>query len=215
MESKELGKTLAIEIAKPTVDLSQDYAELSIDALIDNPVLKEVPLVKTVVALGKTAIALREWHFVKKLLAFLKELHSGDRASQKANEFKQRLSSDEAFRNKVTEHILVIVDRYITVDKAKILGHLFKAHVNGEFPWDDFVCLSIILEALQPQAFKTLEDLAAHEPRFTSHSNAPPEEALLFAAGIGTRYGTGFRVTPLGVQLYDHGIRPYLKSTQR
>lgn len=208
MKRERLDASFASEILNPTLDLAPDYAQMGIDAFETSEVLKEVPLVKTAVALFKTGVAIREWHFVQKLLAFLKEFHGNSTESQGTRAFRDRINSDSAFRDKVASHLLIILDRYGTTERAQTLAHLFSAHVDGEISWDDFVSLSEILDALHRRSHAFLKELADSATPFLYHGGDRPEEAPLFAAGIATRHGTKFAVTPLGKMLYLHGILP-------
>lgn len=208
MKRDRLDISLASEIFNPTLDLAPDFVQMGVDAFETSEVLKEVPLVKTAVALFKTGIAIRDWHFVQKLLTFLKEFHQNSTEGQGTRAFREKINSDSEFRDKVASHLLVILDRYVTTEKAQILAHLFRAHVNGEISWDDFVSLSEILDALHRSSYGFLRELAASATPFYYHVTSRPEEALLSAAGIATRYGSKFSVTPLGQMLYSKGILP-------
>lgn len=210
MESKALVKSVSQELIDPTLDVAQDYAELGLDAVLDSPLLEHVPVVKSVVALYKTGLAIRERHFTKKLLVFLNECHSGAK-TEKANEFRQRLQNDEPFRDKVVEHLLVMIDRFVTVEKASILGHLFQAHVNGLFDWEAFVSTSIALDLLQPDGIKVLYALAPVKG-VPVKQPAPDMEALLLGGGIASRYGTSFTVSVTGFRLYQYGIAPHVQQ---
>jgi hypothetical protein len=121
------------------------------------------------------------------------------------------LSSDPAFAEKVVSHLLVVLDRYVNAEKAQILAHLFRAHANGEIGWDDFESLTVVLDALQRGSYKFLDQMAACKVPFASHDRKESDQAPLFAAGIASKDGTRFMVTPLGRMLYMHGIKPFLK----
>jgi len=208
MKELRLVDTLAGEIVRPNLDLAQAYAELSIEAITDNPIIKEIPLVKTAAALFKTGMAIRERHFIKKLLHFLHEFHADTTANKENVEFRERINSDLPFREKVVGHLLVIIDRYVTIEKAQIVARLFRSHIAGEISWEDFVSLSIVIDALQPSGYKFLEEMSAAVTPFSYHGSARDEEALLSAAGIGTRHGTKFSVTRLGQTLFNQGLMP-------
>ena len=208
MESKALVKTLSRELVSPTLDVAQDYAELGLEELLDSPIVEHVPVIKTAIALYKTGLAIRERYFAKKLLVFLKEFHSGETQNSDAQEFRVRLDRDESFRDRVVEHLLVMIDRFVGVEKSNVLGLLFRAHVNGAFDWDAFVGASMSLDMLQPDGFKVLHALAP----FKGKEPTPDMEALLLGAGIASRYGTAFRVSPVGQLLYQYGIGPYFAA---
>lgn len=116
MNTEEIGK----ELIEPTFDLGTDYAELALDEFFDDGLLKEVPVVKTLVALVKTGIAIKERFFIKKFLVFLKEFHLGGEDKEELKEFKKKFDEDKKYREKITEQILVIVEQLDSVQKAKI-----------------------------------------------------------------------------------------------
>ena len=208
MTDKSISDSLALEIARPTLDIAPDYAEMALDLVTESPLVHEVPVVKSVIAFYKTGMAIRERHFVKKLLMFLKELRANSTENERTREYRQRIETDFAFRQKVTEHLLVIIDRFVTAEKTQILAHLFQAHVRGDVLWEDFVSLSIVLDALQPRSYTFLGQMAELTPPFSTHNSDSSDEAPLFAAGIANRFGTKFSITPLGQMLYMHGIKP-------
>jgi hypothetical protein len=208
MTGKLISDSLALEIVRPALDMAPDYAEMALDALTESPLVKEIPVVKSLVALYKTGMAIREGHFVKKLLMFLKEFHANSTENERTREYREQIETDSAFRERVTEHLLVIIDRFVTAEKARILAHLFRAHVRGDILWEDFVSLSIVLDALQSRSYRFLGQMAELTPPFSMHNSDSSEEAPLFAAGIANRFGTKFSITPLGQMLYTHGIKP-------
>ena len=205
MEQTQLEATFSKELINPTLDLAPDYAEIGLDAFSSSDLFKEVPIVKTAIALFKTGLAVREWHFVKKILAFLKELHSNVSESEQARAFREQIDNDPTFRRKVTEHLLVIIDRLLDTEKAQILARLFRAHVHKHLTWDQFVDLSIVLDSLRRESQTFLKEIA-DTGNFYYHGGDRPGEAALFAAGIATRHGTKFTVTEHGRLLYEYGL---------
>lgn len=83
---KNLTESISDEIIETTIDLSIDYAEITMDEIIDGT-LREIPLIKTIYSLGKLGYSIREKFFVKKILTFLQEFHS-----QKIDEFNSKNS---------------------------------------------------------------------------------------------------------------------------
>lgn len=47
-------------------DIAVDFAELGIDSLFDNPVLKEIPLVKSAISVWKLGVSVKERYEIKK-----------------------------------------------------------------------------------------------------------------------------------------------------
>ncbi|HEY0218211.1 MAG TPA: hypothetical protein VGC26_00380 [Afipia sp.] len=205
MEQSRLEATFSKELINPTLDLAPDYAEMGLDALLSSDIAKDVPIVKTLIAIGKTSFAIRERFFVKKVLVFLKEFHSDISDTEKAQAFRERIDTEPNFRHKVTEHLLVIIDKLLDAEKSRILARLFRAHIHQDLTWDQFVDLSVVLDSLQREGQTFLNEIAV-TGNFYYHGNARPSEASLFAAGIATRHGSKFTVTELGQCLYKYGL---------
>ncbi len=223
MES-DLNK-LSESLINPSIDLAEDYAEMGIDSFINDEMLKEVPVVKTLVAVVKTGIAFKHRLFVKNFLVFLKELHSSGFNTSKIEDFKNKFKSDSSYRKKVTEELLVIIESLNSVNKSKILGHLFLAYVDGVYTWERFIVLSHTLEKLEEVSYPFLKAVTecqppTHDGKLVTvlkhlfgkdwetglRGDWIEAEAFLTSAGVANRNGTLFSITPLGRQLLDCGI---------
>lgn len=76
-ESKNLGLSLIDSVGNPLVDeIGLDLSEVLLDGLLKDGVLKEIPIVGTILGMSKAAIRLKDYLFIKKVLKFLAELSS-------------------------------------------------------------------------------------------------------------------------------------------
>ncbi|MFL0498417.1 hypothetical protein [Priestia megaterium] len=221
----KIGDLVKREILNPTIDIGADYSNIAIDSITDKEILGEIPFVKTIVAGTNIALAIKERHFVKKLVNFLTELHSGEIDQKKFDKFKEKLELNPTFQEKVTETITVMVDRHIAVEQSKVLANLLRSHINGNIDWTRFNTLCILLDRLHPEAYKTLNNMALgtnenlsysyHTTIMNSHQGENyfnhEEEAFLLSSGLITTYGTSYRVTPLGKDLFKYGILPLFR----
>ena len=65
-----LNDELANELVSETRDIMIDYLQLAITDIFEDHLLSEIPVVKTIAAICKTGLAIRDRYFAKKLLAF-------------------------------------------------------------------------------------------------------------------------------------------------
>jgi hypothetical protein len=210
-EPESLEQGLAKQIAQPLGDVSLDHAELALDELFDNDLVKEIPLVKTVAAVYRGVVGIRERQFVRKLLSFLHEVQSQGTDGPKWEEFRVRLDHDDEFRRRCTEHILIIIDRFIEDDKAKIAGQLLLAHVEGKIDWERFVDLTLCLERLHRGGYDLLQNLVdPPEGVPNREGHGKDAEGFLASAGLAIRYGTDLNPTRIGVELYSLGVKPVI-----
>jgi len=158
-----LTESVSNEIVRTTVDLGIEYSELALDDFLADGILKEIPFIKTIYSIGKLGLSIKERHFVKKLLVFLKEFHSKTLDEYKISDFKFRFDTDKKYRNQVTEHLMVYTDSFLNIDKAKVFANLFRAFIYGAFDWNHFIHLSTCLNLINLKAFSYLEMLAKHD----------------------------------------------------
>ena len=210
MESIETDITIIIsdEIKSKSLDLAIDFSEIAVDEFIKTNILTEIPIVKSVVAFYNVSKSVVDRHKVKKILTFFQEFNRGQIDDLKYNQFMQKFNSDESYKNQVVETILLLNERFLQVEKSKILANLIIAHINEDLSWKDLIDVSIVLDSIHPKGFFLLK-IMADEPHWSSQiiSNNP-DEALLIACGIANRSGTKFSVVELGQQLYNFGLKP-------
>ena len=79
----EFSDSLVIDSA----DILSDYLELGIDSVLENDNLKEIPIVKTFISVGRIARNIGERNLLKNLVIFINELNSGsiDKENTKKN----------------------------------------------------------------------------------------------------------------------------------
>jgi len=203
-EEKSIEKVVQNGLESPTMDLTIDYAELALDSFLDNDAIKEIPIVKSVIGIVKGGLKIREIHFAKKLLTFMKEFHSGNLDVAKREKFQ----ADSKFRNSVVEQIMILNDRFLEIEKSKILANLFSAHLNDKFDWEGFLSLSYCAERLNLTAIDFLKEMADEEkPFYRGYSQFDDNVAFLISAGIAQQWGTHLAVTTHGQYLYFYGIK--------
>jgi hypothetical protein len=213
-----ITKVISNEILDTSLDLSIDYAELGFDEILTDGVLKEIPVIKTLVSIAKIGINIKERFFIKKLVTFLQEFHSGAISTKALNKFKAGFNNEPKYREKVTEQIMIFLDAQLTIDKSKILAKLFAAYVEGHYDWQHFLNLSTCLNLLYPQSFDYLKELSAinfkiplsEERELLGINHDYENEALLSASGLAydaSLWDSSFEVSKLGQDLYNFGIK--------
>lgn len=216
--NNSMSQQFTEELLNPSVDLAVDYSEIYIDDLIQNETLNEIPIVKTVIGIIKTGISINNFFFVKKLLSFIREFNTGKISKDKKEEFQKKILEDSKFRKKVTEQIMVCLDRFNDVNKAIILANLFKAFVDEKISYEKFVFISIAMERLHPHSYSFFAKLEKIDYKI-DHKNEDvrdsDSESLLLSSGLATEapsdWWRGFTLKKEGVLLYEFGIKPLLK----
>lgn len=208
--SKEVGEALISD----NFDNALDYAEIGLDAFVSSGILKEIPIVKTIVGFVKSGLKVKEIFFAKKILTFLKAFHSGKLPKDKFNKFQEDFTTDEKYRAKVMEQIMVFNDTFLQVEKSKIFANLFAAHLNGFYEWDDFINLSYCLNQLNMYGVPLFDDMAKFNVPFRGalYDDTKNLHPLLSNSGTITIWGNHLDITPYGIYMYHFGIQGKTKE---
>jgi len=122
------GETLFGESAK---DLLVDYVELGLDSITESDILKEIPIVRTVSALAKGSMAIKEKFFLKKFLSFIKEFNSGNVDEKEIAKRKNALNQNEEWIKREVEYLVIYIDNMDSIEKARIYAVLYRLYINN------------------------------------------------------------------------------------
>lgn len=118
-------------VASPRVrDLLTDAAELTLDAITDVEVLKELPIVRTVLALK----GVRERFMLRKTYRFFARLNQVPQEEREA--FVSKMRADPRRARQVGETFGVWLDRLDDEYKAELLAKVFELYARGKIDFD-------------------------------------------------------------------------------
>jgi hypothetical protein len=214
--NKSISDKFTSELLNPTIDLTVDYAEIYLDDFMDNPAVKEIPIVKSIVGTIKMAFSVNDFFFAKKLLTFIQRVNKRSIDAKTKDKFHDKIHLDSSFKKKVTEQTMVFIDRHVIVNKTKVLAELFTAFVEEKISFEEYTSLAISLERIHPDSFGFLKYLSQTDFEVKQEKDVEKkfdEQALLLASGIAretSAWSHGFIVSENGKKLYKLGIEPLL-----
>jgi len=125
-------------------DFAQDFAELAIDGLLIDGILKEIPIISTVRNIWKTADTINNALLIRKIISFLREFDKTKPAEREA--FLDKLE-DPRFTQKVGESIIALLDRLDDhIEKPIIIAKLFSSYIREEISYSSFLWLATAVE---------------------------------------------------------------------
>lgn len=152
-------ESTANTIVNYNLDIAIDFSEIGLDSLLDESILKEVPLIKAAYSIAKTGFAIREKHMLMKTLIFIDQLNKNGVSNENYIEYKKKLKEKDKFLMKELEHVLIIVDRYVELNKNKILANLYFNYIDKQIDWEQFQELSIIVDNIFLSDLPELENI--------------------------------------------------------
>jgi hypothetical protein len=123
----EQNKSLAISMQQTieygNFNIVGDIGEIVIDATLEDGILKDIPIIGTIVGVGKCINNVHDFLFAKKLIAFLVPIK--DVPSKERIEAIKKWEEDKNYRGKVGDTLLGMVERCDNTKKATWLSKLF------------------------------------------------------------------------------------------
>ncbi|HAS8429726.1 TPA: hypothetical protein I7765_20720 [Vibrio vulnificus] len=139
-----LSRAASDSIGAELTSVGMDLAEVSVDAVLEEGLLKDIPIVGSVVGLAKSGIALRERLYVKKLIKFLSELQKID--SEAREKFiSAQLDTDEK-KDKFGETVISLIDRAESDEKLILYAKVFESHFRDVIDYDHCIRLCQMVE---------------------------------------------------------------------
>ena len=135
-----MSKTL---LNSDIASVTQDLAEVSLDMILNDGILKDIPVISTIVGVGKTMATVRDQLFLKKIIYFISSIN--DIPQKERLEAIDRIDSSDEYRVKVGEKLLYILDRCEDHKTAEVIAILFGAFLKKEISYSDFLRSSSIV----------------------------------------------------------------------
>ena len=129
-------------------DLSMDFLEVGLDSITDNEILREIPIVKTVCAIRKTSIAIKEKFLLRKFFNFVKAFNNYGVEEEEISKRKNAIHNNEKWVYDEIEFLSVYLDDMDSVKKARILGRLYNEYLNRRINWERFCLFTEIVNRM-------------------------------------------------------------------
>ena len=182
MEENSLAIAFSDTLSADVVECVSEFAEIGLDAIMEEGVLKEIPFVSTAISVYKIGKSIKERHNIQKLASFLDEINRGIVTEEKREEYQQKFRRNEKFRNQEMEYIIVLIDRYISLDKPRMLAKLYLAYLDGVIIWEELLMYAEVIDRFLLLDARTL---TSESDKYTVHRNIGGESiARLVALGL-------------------------------
>lgn len=143
-------------VASELGSLAEEYAELGVDSLVDNELIKILPVAKTIAGVARIGFDIRDRNYIKKILKFLFQVNN---VSEEVKEkFKKELDSQPSEILRAGETVWEILDSINSSEKAVYIGKIFQSYMNGEISVDRLTHLCEIVDRVYLGDLLTLKE---------------------------------------------------------
>lgn len=124
-----------------------NIAEVGIDSIMSDGLLKDIPIVNLLLNASRTFKAIHERNLLKNTALFLDAVNSQKIDDKKVQAYKKKLLNEKTAERELGR-VIVLLNQYVDNIKAQMLGKLFCQYIDRDYSWDKFCELSDILNRL-------------------------------------------------------------------
>jgi hypothetical protein len=127
-------------------DSTSALIEVALDSAMEDGVLRDIPILGSIIGFGRAAISIRDRMFINKLGYFLKEIETVP--SEQRRVLIEEINASEEATVKFGEKILYIVDRCQDHESSRAAGRIFRAFLEKEIDYSEFVSMTSAVDRL-------------------------------------------------------------------
>ncbi len=180
-------------------NVTEGLAETFIDSMLNDGILKDLPIVGSIVGLSKTAISIKNMLFIKNLFYFLSGINHIS-----IEERRKMIDSVNESKNqkiKVGEKLIYILDKCDDYIDAKYIAQLFCAFLEKKVSYEEFLKGSRIIQSIfvGDLEYFLATDISEFEKKSSSEESPTEDVFPLINVGI-----CGFGYNPISVDDQDN-----------
>lgn len=168
---EELTDSFEKSLFNDSNDVISDCLELGVDSFISDGILKEIPIVKSIVSVLKIGKNIHDRNLLKQTLTFINEFNNSNISIEKLNRYREDIENNDKKCEEELGRVLLLLNSYIDKEKSIMLAKLFKAYINIEINWNKFCEYSEIINRLFIQDFDLLRKIYYSQVNDTSNIN--------------------------------------------
>lgn len=170
MDERSLSLSFSNSLSEDVAGIASEYAELGLDALTEDGVFKNIPIISTFMSVYRIGNSIWEKHHIAKLIAFLNEINNAIADEEERVKYREKFSGNEKFRDRELEYIIILIDRYITFEKPQMLAKLYLAYLDSKITWNELTMYAEIVDRFLPGDWNLLDEnkLSACTPESVS-----------------------------------------------
>jgi hypothetical protein len=144
-EIKELSDSLEETLIDKNFESAMiELSELTIDSMLDEGIVKDIPVINILIGIAKTAFNVRERLFLHKIVSFINGLN--DTSLEQRQKTISEINNSRKYRIKVGQKLLYIIDKTQDHESSEVLAILFAEVIKGTLKYEKFLKTALVLE---------------------------------------------------------------------
>jgi hypothetical protein len=182
--------------------LSKDFAEIAIDGIMDDGVLRDLPLISGLVGVIKFGNSINKYLSAKKIYKFLFELNKIPQ-EQRVKKIDE-INNSKKYQSSVGEMIFELLERIESDRKPEIVGKMFAAVIEEKINFSDYLRCAHIVKNFFYYDLETLKSGREKGDIYTTFGDGLFNSGLII---IGTKGRSETTLSELGKIIIEIGMK--------
>lgn len=170
-------RSIGVDIA----EFAGDTIEFGADLCMEDGILKDIPFVGTAFKLYHIGSRVHDNHCLKKLCSFISAINDETCSKEIKEKRHRKFVENKEYRKQELEYLLILVERYIGLEKPQMLAKIYLAYLDNYINWTELTQYAEIIDRLLPG---DQEFLLQNKALFHTIS-IPISDAFLRLAALG------------------------------
>lgn len=154
----ELVPVFESSLFEQPIEVGSEFLEIGIDSVLKDGLLKDIPIVGTILGAGKFAQNLYDRNLIRQTVAFINEFNRGELDDEKLQKYRRKLARNPKFSEEELGRVLILLNKTIDTKKSKLLARFYRAYTHEKISWDVFCELCDITDRLFLADLENLEE---------------------------------------------------------
>ena len=182
MEEKSLALSFGNSLTEEVADCVGEFAELGLDSIMEEGLLKDIPFISTAISIYRIGKTIHDRQYVKKLAIFIDEINKSAADETRLEDYREKFHNNDKFRCKELEYVMVLIDRYIGLEKPRMFAKLYLAYLDEKITWILFAEYAEILDRLLSSDIECLHFMCRDGVTRVDDKNVSVESILRLSA---------------------------------
>ena len=158
-----LSKAMENSLSDRISDLLSNIGEITLDIIMNDELLRGIPLISAAVSLFRMGSIFRDKHNIGKIASFIQEINDRCIDEKTRQRYIEDFKNNANKREQELEYVVIICDRYINYDKARYLAILYLAYLDLKIDWVEFCKYSEVIDRFLPGDLEFLKENSVYQ----------------------------------------------------
>ena len=132
----------------PAMDITTELLEVGLDSILDEGLLKDIPILGVIVKTGNLARNIYDRNLLRQTFMFINSFKDKTIESEKLIKYRDSLYKNPKKAEQELGRVLVYLNRFVDLQKSQFIASAYRYYISEFYSWDQFCELAEVVDRL-------------------------------------------------------------------